>query len=324
MRKKGNQSRGNKRRERKKRGERENDIGKDHYVVDSDLETIPDSDDNTDATVPPPESSDSEDDVGIPKVFDGIDARDHYVEGYTTDEGSVDEFVKETEDCYGFEGYEFGLHEGLPDVSILYAGMEWPTIKKARHYLKRHAIFHHFRIKYQKNCPKRLRAQCADPECDWFCNITRLRDGYTARCKKLGPEHTCFNDHEFYNPHADARWVAEVIETKLRAHPTWRTKDIVAEIYHDHTVDVSYWVAWNAKRMLQNKIYGTLEDGYRLAPVICAEVLRTNPGSIATCSIDNIDGGFSHMCIAFKASLDGFVAGCRPLIGLDGCHLTHK
>ena len=33
------------------------------------------------------------------------------------------------------------------------------------------------------------------------------------------------------------------------------------------------------------------------------------------------DNMFVRCCIAFKASLDGFVNGCRPLIGLDGAFL---
>ena len=31
---------------------------------------------------------------------------------------------------------------------------------------------------------------------------------------------------------------------------------------------------------------------------------------------------FQSMFICLKPVLDGFVAGCRPIIGMDGCHLT--
>ena len=310
---------------RRAKGQGQNEIGGGHFIVDSDIESIPDSDDN----VPKPkkaqaEISDPEDDDGVPCGFDNLDPRDHYVAGYTTDEDAINEFIHSTTDCYEDEEHDFGLYQELPKADTLYQGMEWPTIPKACAYMKRHAIFHHYRIKYQKNYPTRLRAQCADVDCEWFCNITQMKDGYKARCKKLGPDHTCYNDVEFGNHHDDARWVALVIEPKFRANPTWRSAHIIDEIWWSHTVKISYWVAWNAKRMVQRKIYGTLEDGYRLSPVICEQVLRTNPGSIATCSRDNSDGGFYHLCLAFKASLDGFVAGCRPLIGLDGCHLTTK
>ena len=33
---------------------------------------------------------------------------------------------------------------------------------------------------------------------------------------------------------------------------------------------------------------------------------------------------FVGLCIAFKALLDGFMNGCKPLIGLDGCFLKGK
>lgn len=30
------------------------------------------------------------------------------------------------------------------------------------------------------------------------------------------------------------------------------------------------------------------------------------------------------LCICFKASLDGFLAGCRPILGLDDCFLKGR
>ena len=73
--------------------------------------------------------------------------------------------------------------------------------------------------------------KCGDVNCVWYCNITRMKDGFTARCKRLGSDHNCYNDVNFDNYHADARWVASVIETKLRAHLTRRSSHIIDEIW---------------------------------------------------------------------------------------------
>jgi len=32
---------------------------------------------------------------------------------------------------------------------------------------------------------------------------------------------------------------------------------------------------------------------------------------------------FERLFISFKTLIDGFKAGCRPIIGLDGCHIEH-
>ncbi|XP_021721048.1 uncharacterized protein LOC110688589 [Chenopodium quinoa] len=52
---------------------------------------------------------------------------------------------------------------------------------------------------------------------------------------------------------------------------------------------------------------------------------KYNEGSSAFCMCENIERPlpiFQRMFISLKPGMDGFKAGCRPLIGLDGCHLT--
>ncbi|KAF6137643.1 hypothetical protein GIB67_030535 [Kingdonia uniflora] len=45
---------------------------------------------------------------------------------------------------------------------------------------------------------------------------------------------------------------------------------------------------------------------------------------IATWSFQYDTKQWTGTCLAFKASLDGFVNGCRPVLGLDGCFLKGK
>ena len=33
---------------------------------------------------------------------------------------------------------------------------------------------------------------------------------------------------------------------------------------------------------------------------------------------------YKYLCVAFKASLDGWIRGCRPIVGLNGCFLKRK
>ena len=33
---------------------------------------------------------------------------------------------------------------------------------------------------------------------------------------------------------------------------------------------------------------------------------------------------FNYLCVAFKASIQGWLRGCRPVVGLDGCFLKGK
>lgn len=54
-------------------------------------------------------------------------------------------------------------------------------------------------------------------------------------------------------------------------------------------------------------------------------IRRQNPGSHATLKVDrplpNAAPVFQRMFVSYEAQSRGFLAGCRPLIGLDACHL---
>ncbi|KAF9604974.1 hypothetical protein IFM89_011667 [Coptis chinensis] len=77
---------------------------------------------------------------------------------------------------------------------------------------------------------------------------------------------------------------------KERAHLTFAPVDLFNKIYHEYGVHISYWTAWRARIMLLEKMH------------------------------DEFVGFF----VAYNASLDGFVKGYRPIIGLDGCFLKGK
>ncbi|XP_026452014.1 uncharacterized protein LOC113352409 [Papaver somniferum] len=48
------------------------------------------------------------------------------------------------------------------------------------------------------------------------------------------------------------------------------------------------------------------------------------PGSVASFSYGSTDNTFLSMTLCFKPAIEGFLAGCRKIIGLDACHLYGK
>ena len=58
-----------------------------------------------------------------------------------------------------------------------------------------------------------------------------------------------------------------------------------------------------------------------------AELEATCPGSIVEIDCKKLKNGqvyFRRMFVAIKACVDGFLAGCRPYLGVDSTHLTGK
>ncbi|KAF6176345.1 hypothetical protein GIB67_011134 [Kingdonia uniflora] len=71
-------------------------------------------------------------------------------------------------------------------------------------------------------------------------------------------------------------------------------------------------------------IVGSYDQGYHDLPSKCVEILKSNPGSIARSWRQDDTLQWTSTLVAFKASLNGFVKGCRPILGLDGCFLKGK
>lgn len=57
---------------------------------------------------------------------------------------------------------------------------------------------------------------------------------------------------------------------------------------------------------------------------LCNQMLSKNPSSICHWTRCPYKNNFDSVCVAFKASLDGFINGCRLVIGLDGTFLKEK
>ncbi|XP_062013910.1 uncharacterized protein LOC133730285 [Rosa rugosa] len=78
-----------------------------------------------------------------------------------------------------------------------------------------------------------------------------------------------------------------------------------------------------AKRKTKRLKEGHYIDQYNNLVAYRKELLRSNPGltvEIKTC-MDGDIRRFQRMYICFAACKNGWMNGCRPIIGLDGCHI---
>ncbi|GJY16203.1 multidrug resistance-associated protein 5 [Tanacetum coccineum] len=67
-----------------------------------------------------------------------------------------------------------------------------------------------------------------------------------------------------------------------------------------------------------------LEDHYGMLWSYDSEILNSNPGSTCKMSVDSMPDGknyFSRFYVCFKGLREGWLQGCRRVIGLDGCFL---
>lgn len=53
---------------------------------------------------------------------------------------------------------------------------------------------------------------------------------------------------------------------------------------------------------------------------MCAAIVRANPDSRAFCELQG--SRFKRMFVAYGASLNGFILGCRKILFVNGAHLS--
>ncbi|KAK9291453.1 hypothetical protein L1049_019401 [Liquidambar formosana] len=94
----------------------------------------------------------------------------------------------------------------------------------------------------------------------------------------------------------------------------------------DFVVKISRSQAYRARRLALEMIDGSHQKQFTRMWDYAAELLRINPGSTIQLLTDTRDGPnaqpvFKRFYVCLHAIKSGFRAGCRPLIGVDGCHL---
>ncbi|XP_026435789.1 uncharacterized protein LOC113333574 [Papaver somniferum] len=131
-----------------------------------------------------------------------------------------------------------------------------------------------------------LRAYCVQH------GTQKLPNEPTFSIKGFCLEHTCIGDPLGRNSSANPEFVAQCVIEKLKTSTA--------------------------------SINGSYDESYKLVPGLCEMIRRTNPGSIEKFTYGRNDNCFDSVTISFDAPMRGFINGCRPIVGLDGCHLKGK
>ena len=85
---------------------------------------------------------------------------------------------------------------------------------------------------------------------------------------------------------------------------------------------------YRGKQKALKALEGGHSESYGKLPRYAVEVWATNPGSVVMmeCNMEwvGVDESyltFKRFFISFDGISSGFIQHCRPLIGVDGCHL---
>ncbi|XP_021767712.1 uncharacterized protein LOC110732104 [Chenopodium quinoa] len=136
-------------------------------------------------------------------------------------------------------------------------------------------------------------------------------------------EHKCVRSRE--NKKVTAEFIAERYLEEFRSNPSWKIKQIRDRVLQGLGITVTYFRAWMARCRAKLIIFGSAREQYARVWDYGKAIMKYNPGSGCNVMVEGFDQPeppiFLRMFVCLRAVKDGFLKGCRPIIGVDGCHL---
>ncbi|KAL5709250.1 hypothetical protein ACHQM5_019961 [Ranunculus cassubicifolius] len=109
----------------------------------------------------------------------------------------------------------------------------------------------------------------------------------------------------------------------VRDKPNITPQDIIDYFSREFDVVLSYYYAYQGRRLACKEIYGGEELSYHQLEWYTRQLKATNPGSHLVLEKDHVSRKFQRLFVSFGASIVGFTH-CRPVIFLDATFLKGK
>nr|XP_043630529.1 uncharacterized protein LOC122601860 [Erigeron canadensis] len=159
-------------------------------------------------------------------------------------------------------------------------------------------------------CPFRLWATWMKGECSF-------------QIKTLIDEHRCYRNFEACSA-VNYRFVADKFANRIRQNPNIKLKEIQEAFMKKFKCSISANQAIRARLHAKYEYEESVKKHYEKLRDYGAEMIKRNPGSTVKLNVSrNPDGKiyFQGFYVCFKGLQDGWKAGCRRIIHLDGCFL---
>ncbi|GJT21399.1 hypothetical protein Tco_0891336 [Tanacetum coccineum] len=159
---------------------------------------------------------------------------------------------------------------------------------------------------------------------DPFLNKLLVR-GVFLVIKSLISEHKCCRNYNL-GALVTYRWIALQYFKEIIEDPFMSLRKMRDDIRQKFMIDVSLGQCTRAKQLALFDNEGGLIEHYGKLYQYRQALLESNPGSTCRLDVDESANGsatFKRIYICFKGVKDGWLAGCRKVIGLDGCFLKH-
>ncbi|XP_050379758.1 uncharacterized protein LOC126797126 [Argentina anserina] len=212
---------------------------------------------------------------------------------------------------------------------IFCIGMVFPNNEVFKHAVRKHVVLTKKELRFPRNTKHQVLVRCkTSPGCPfWLYASSTNENNSTMQVVRYTPEHKCSSvAKRVYHCHAP--FLAEEYKSTFMADGKWSREGIQNKVIEDFGMHIGYAMCYRAKSRAKKLVEGTIEEQYDLLESYACELKKRNLGTtiwIPT-ELDENVRKFKRIYICVAALREGWKAGCRPIIGLVGCHLkgVHK
>ncbi|XP_059461899.1 uncharacterized protein LOC132190869 [Corylus avellana] len=150
-----------------------------------------------------------------------------------------------------------------------------------------------------------------------------MEDEVSFQIRSMQPKHVC--GRKYKSSIVNSTWIANQLIEKFKVQPNMPLEVIQHEVKEKWRVDVTPSIMYRARRKAGKQIYGKLEGQYGRLWDYCETLRKTNKGTCIMMKVErpnpNLPPRFQRLYVSLAAMKKGFIEGCRPIIGVDGCFL---
>ncbi|KAL4583549.1 hypothetical protein LXL04_008127 [Taraxacum kok-saghyz] len=221
------------------------------------------------------------------------------------------------------------IHDHIKELNVMEPrfGEKYQSFHHLKTCLVNYVVTHGYPLRFEKLESTRLLAKYGrdTDKKTWPFRLyaSWMNKERTVQVKSMNKKHLCARTFTFGHLVSHS-WIAYHLVKELILKPTMKLREIQEFIKRQIRITLSISKCHRAKEKAMITIEGKTIDHYSRIWDYAAEVQRSKPGSTVQVGVTmNPDGKhyFHRFYVCFHALKTGWIHGCRPVIGLDGCFL---
>ncbi|WVZ96790.1 hypothetical protein U9M48_042382 [Paspalum notatum var. saurae] len=203
---------------------------------------------------------------------------------------------------------------GITFEAEIELGAKFPDIISFKKAIRHFAVQNGFEFADLKTDKTRFIAKCVANGCPWRIHASRLFDNRTIEIKRLPTGHNCATTKLKEGKMASQGWCADRLLD-------WGASEAKDKLEGDYGIKLKYSKAWSDLKQAVEQVHGKYDETFQLLFNWKAQIDISCPGSVVQIDVTKKTKRFRRIFVALKPCIDGFLAGCRPYLGVDATNL---